>query len=439
MDFEMKKRVYKVNFFLIVLILILIIVIPIIFNNRAIIDNFSQKGKLQLNTYNYTIAPAKKTFELPAKEFVSNIKSAWNLGNTLENYFKSNSTVFNVDPYKGTSAAEKTSADFGSKDYYLSNKGIPYILDENGNKIEFSDPEEYVKKSSWSHEQAPTKELFQKAKEYGYQAVRIPVTFFPWMDYSNNDTINPIWLDYMKQIVDWALEYDLYIIIDFHHDDGCWARISETGENWEKITTRYQRIWEQVANKFKYYDARVLFQGINEPIYWERYNLSNGDWGDGNLFTEEGWAHYNELAQLFVDTVRSTGDNNLQRYLVWPLVGARWSSSPRNNFIMPNDTTTSDTNRLIIDIHCYPGYTGNYDNSDLSEDRKYRVMAGWINSMNYMYYTFISNDIPVIIGEHNVQTLEKNSEEARNGWSEIAYSVAKYFGTPIFIWDNRRW
>ncbi len=426
----MKKRLL----FIIILCLTISILVVSLFSNTMKFYKLSQSDTSQTKAYEYETVENIKTFEKSAKEFVSNIDAGWNLGNTLEGYFKASSTVFNTAPYKGTGALEKTKTELESKDFYLTNSGIPYFIDGNGNKVEYSDPAEYVKASSWSHEQAPTKELFQKVKSYGYQAIRLPITFFPWMDYSNNDTINPEWLNYIQQMVDWAMECDLYIIIDFHHDDGCWVRIAETGDNWTKIIQRYQRIWEQVANKFKDYDARVLFQGINEPIYWERYNLQNGDWGTFGKFTDEGWQHYNELAQLFVDTVRSTGGNNLERYLVWPLVGAKWDN--RNKLVIPTDSTTSSTNRLIIDIHNYPGAVGNYDSSDLSDDRKYRAMFTWINVMNYMNYTFISQDIPVIIGEHNVQTLGKYPDEARNGWSEIAYTVAKYFDTPIFIWDN---
>ena len=63
-----------------------------------------------------------------------------------------------------------------------------------------------------------TKELFAYVRETGFDFVRIPVTYKNHFKMEPGYEIDKAWLDRVQQIVDYALECDLKVIINIHHD-----------------------------------------------------------------------------------------------------------------------------------------------------------------------------------------------------------------------------
>lgn len=62
----------------------------------------------------------------------------------------------------------------------------------------------------------------------------------------------------MDEIVGWALERDLAIIIDLHHYE------EMASDPWSH-KDRFLEIWKQVAEHYKAYPSSVLFELLNEP------------------------------------------------------------------------------------------------------------------------------------------------------------------------------
>ena len=379
--------------------------------------------------------PAVRTFHLSAMDFVSKIKMGWNLGNTLETHIKDVTTGYSSGTrvYEGMSGNGQSVTISGIPRYELD--GNP--IDQNGNMI--TDPTIFESDYSWSHNDVTTKGIFESVKAQGFNAVRIPVTWYSWTDYDNNDAINPAWMARVKQIVDWALECDLYVIVNMHHDDSTWLRIADKDtadyQDWTYVKTRYANIWKQIAQTFKDYDARLMFEGMNEPIAYAT-TPSQGIWTpDGYQGADLAYCyeHLNELYQIFVDEVRGTGGNNAQRYLMISTVGARADGYPRQNVEIPTYNGETD-DRIIIDVHIYPG--------PIAFDYK-----NFFNTIFYLNYTFLSKGIPVVIGESAITDYAYNSDdtgkyaayntpEERAAMIEAQYTVAKHYNIPVFRWDN---
>jgi endoglucanase len=69
-----------------------------------------------------------------------------------------------------------------------------------------------------------TQELFDHYKECGFNSVRIPVAWTNKMDFENDDfTISEDYLARVKEIVDYAYNCDMYVIINEHWDGGWWG------------------------------------------------------------------------------------------------------------------------------------------------------------------------------------------------------------------------
>ncbi|MDE5792907.1 MAG: cellulase family glycosylhydrolase, partial [Oscillospiraceae bacterium] len=189
-----------------------------------------------------------------AKKIVDNITVGWNLGNTLDCY----NVTWSVSEFETAWGNPKTS-----------------------------------------------KKMIDAIKSAGFNTVRIPVS---WTDHIDEDgNIDSIWLTRVQQVVDYAMDNNMYTIINMHHDDYTWLNPTYADE--EEITKKYTKIWKQIAERFQNYDTKLLFEGLNEP----RVVGSDEEWTGG---TAEEHEVINHLLQTFIDTVRKSGGNNSMRTLI---------------------------------------------------------------------------------------------------------------------------
>jgi len=316
--------------------------------------------------------------DISAEELAANIRIGWNLGNTLDT----------------------------SNLFWL------------GDNPQVSEME-----TAWGNP-VTTKATIDAVKNAGFNAIRIPVS---WAKAANrNYVIRNVWMNRVKQVVDYAVSNDMYIILNTHHDEDIFKfRDSEMAES----KRAFQKIWEQIADNFKNYDEKLIFESLNEP----RTKGSQAEWNGG---TAEERNNLNILNQLFVDTVRASGGNNVMRILMIPTYAASSLASAMNALTIPSDPQNS-VNKIIVSIHAYEPYNfALNENSPVntwSADRASDT-APIIERIDRAYNLFISKGIPVIMGEY--AALNKNNEEARAEWAEFYTRYAGSRGVKCFWWDD---
>lgn len=68
--------------------------------------------------------------------------------------------------------------------------------------------------------------------------------------------INETWLSRIQDVVDYAVEQNMYVIINVHHDgansDG-WLKLKSTGDELQKVYDEYESVWTTLATRFKNY------------------------------------------------------------------------------------------------------------------------------------------------------------------------------------------
>jgi len=266
-------------------------------------------------------------------------------------------------------------------------------------------------------------EHFTAVKEAGFNAVRIPVTWFKACDADLN--IRMDWMARVKEIVDYAVENDLYIILNTHHDDSLFKLLDS---EIEVSKSNIIKIWSQIAEVFKDYNEKLAFESLGEP----RTAGSPDEWRGG---TPEEHKNLNILNQLFVDTVRSTGGNNAERVLIMPTYAASANETAQRAFVLPADSTE---NKLIVTLHSYEPWnfalrtgegsitTWNANNSNDTDPIKMYI--------DLAHEIFISRGIPVFMGE--MGAINRDNLEARVAWAEFYTSYAKSKDIVCFWWDN---
>lgn len=103
-----------------------------------------------------------------------------------------------------------------------------------------------------------SQQLINSVKAAGFNAVRIPVA---WDGHANQSTgqIDPAWLARVKQVVDYAIGNDMFVILNIHWDGG-WLEEHPLFSFQVAVNQKQQAYWTQIANFFKSYDERLSGQ-----------------------------------------------------------------------------------------------------------------------------------------------------------------------------------
>jgi len=319
--------------------------------------------------------------DLTASELTAKMKIGWNLGNTLDTIHPS---LFNSD-------------------------------------VTVSEME-----TIWRNP-VTSKKLITTIKETGFNTIRIPVTWCKAAD--ENFIIRKDWMYRVTEVVNYAKENDLIIILNTHHDE----RIFKfTNEETKKSLTVFKKIWEQIAAEFKDYNEKLIFEALNEP----RTIKSDDEWKGG---TSEERSNLNKHYQVFADTIRESGGNNDKRILMINTYAASIRQCAIDDLAIPSDKTP---NKIIASIHMY-------EPNGFALNTKPAGTDGSVNTWNVKnpedtfpitdpldraYSAFVNKGIPVVIGEFGA--LNKDNTEARTAWAEYHVRYAKSKNIPCIWWDN---
>lgn len=330
-------------------------------------------------TFSVGTAETQEFSKTPA-EFVKGIKVGWNLGNTFESCKSWGNMPDNPTPTQ--------------------------------------------QETAWNNP-VTTKAMIDKVASSGFNAIRIPITWaYQITESKGTYTIKKAWLDRIQTVVDYCVANDMYIIINMHHDDkfsvdGGWIDITADNDKFEKILDKYSQLWKQIAERFKNYGEKLIFEGLNEVVSTQSYDgcgSGNGEcwWGHNSLCFES----MNMLYQEFIDTVRATGGNNAKRYLMLPTYGAQWYEQHIKNI-----KATDTVKHLIVDMHWY----NSSDQTNFANAEK-NYITTWKNYSE-------RKGFGIVLGECGFP--DNNNITAKNSWANnFVKPLKEKYGIPVFLWDD---
>ena len=310
-----------------------------------------------------------------ATEAVKNMKLGWNLGNSLES--NSGDTL---------------------------NMWIEHWTQRQ--------PSDY--ETAWG-QPVTRPELVRMFRQAGFNAIRVPVTWYPHMEAKFNFTtwqnsywypyaddlgtqVDAAWMARVKEVVDYVINEGMYCILNIHHDTGAenTAWLLADMNTYTKQRERFEAVWTQIAEQFRDYDDHLLFEGYNEMLdplrSWCFASFASSNKYDAQV-ANSAYQAINSYAQSFVNAVRATGGNNAQRNLIVSTYGAcsgggTWNQhlkDPLKQMQLPSDITQG---HLIFEIHTYP------DVSNLQQAKN--EVDDMVNAWNTHLK---SKGAPVIVGE----------------------------------------
>lgn len=315
-----------------------------------------------------------------------------------------------------------------------------------GNQLE-SVTDNVPEETNWGNP-VITEKLIQSVKAAGFKSIRIPVSYFAKIDDDKDYTIDSKWLNRVQEVVDYCIKNDLYAVINIHGDgyntiDGSWLLCN--GKNQTEIKKKYKKVWKQIAERFKNYDEHLLFESMNEEF--------DGSYSEPN---KEYYQNINDYNQIFVDTVRKTGDNNTKRWLIIPGWNTNIDYTAGDyGFKLPTDqyrdkSIDKEEQRIMISVHYYSPWDfcggencvitqwGN-EADDPSKTSTTCDETYMKNQLNLMKTTFADKGYPVFIGEYG--SIDKTSYDSENEYYRAYFArklcqLSRKNGCIPMYWDN---
>lgn len=355
-----------------------------------------------------TVVPKKDYSALSSVDFVKELGVGWNLGNAFEN---------NLAGYPDT--------EYGNA-----------IVKELG----FSSREAFCEARNQQdiYRGAITQKTIDAVYEKGFRLVRIPVSWSNHMEPSG--IIRAEWMGRIKEVVDYVFNHeDMFAIINIMDTPNIGAYYLDNA-HYEKTKSLVINVWEQVAEAFKDYDERLIFENLNEPLHsklgWNMSPLTN------KTEYKECIGNLNEFNRLYVDIVRGQGSvNNKKRFLSvcgYGNIGYMTYDSGINavaKFCMPEDEARD---KLLMNIHAYSPNGFAFGNDAAWDEKADESNPSGIKAMLGAFgENYTEKGIGVIVSEWG--SVYKNVKDRETYREKHAYYLVKnaaQHGICTVVWDN---
>lgn len=293
-----------------------------------------------------------------------------------------------------------------------------------------------------------TQALVDRVRAAGFKTIRIPISYLGNIGAGPNYTISSSWLNRIQEVVNYAYNRGMYVLINMHGDgyktvNGSWLICDSSNQT--TIKDKYQKVWQQVATRFQTYGEKLILESMNEEF--------DGQYGNP---TQPCYSNINAYNQIFVDTVRRTGGNNSSRWLLVPGWNTNIDYTVGNyGFVIPTDQYRSSSipaneQRIMISVHYYDpwDFTGE-ENSTITQWGPNATSPSRKSTWGQQDYmdgqlkkvrdTFVARGYPVFVGEYG--SIDKTSADSSNNryradYARTLVASAKKYGAATAYWDN---
>ena len=150
-----------------------------------------------------------------------------------------------------------------------------------------------------------TQPMIQGYADAGFGVLRVPVA---WSNLMNKQTyeISPDYIARVKEIINWAIGADMYVIMNIHWDGGWWTGFAKDDQR-DKCFEKYESIWTQLCAEFGEYGDKLMFESLNEEGGWEDIWNRYSNQGD----KEKSFGILNDINQRFVNIVRRSEERRV--------------------------------------------------------------------------------------------------------------------------------
>ena len=284
-----------------------------------------------------------------------------------------------------------------------------------------------------------TKALIDFVKANGFNAIRIPCSWNQYLANSTNAQIKADWLARVKEVVQYCVDNDMYVIVNIHWDGG-WLENNCTEAKKVENNAKQKAFWEQIATQLRGFDEHLLFASANEP----------------NVEDATQMAVLNSYHQTFIDAVGSTGGKNAYSN---GIIQGPSTDIEKTNKLMTTLPTDKVANRMMAEVHFYPYQftlmtkdeswgkvfyywgAGNHSTTDTERNPTWGEEADIDKLFKSMKTQFVDKGIPVILGEFGAIRRDLTGDaltlhlKSRADFLKYVVKQSRANGMIPFYWD----
>ena len=286
-----------------------------------------------------------------------------------------------------------------------------------GNSLDCNTPYE---ETGWGNPRT-TKDMIDAIADAGIKTLRIPVSWDGHYSDAASHTINPVFMDRVETVVNYALANDMYVILNTHH-----MRYQETVTTSRNTAVEQEiaDVWTQIAENFKGYGDKLIFEITNEPRNGDSFWLPDSSSSSGYYNTVY---YMNEAGR---QAVRATGGNNSKRLIMLSNYAATGTPHMMAQWRKPAD------DMVAVSVHAYLPYDFalNAGGTTVFGAAEKSALDSFFSSLDSLY---ISKGIPVVIGEFGATN--KGNDAQRLSWFKYYMEKANSnpaVSVPCVLWDN---
>ncbi|MDZ7314839.1 MAG: cellulase family glycosylhydrolase [candidate division KSB1 bacterium] len=280
-----------------------------------------------------------------------------------------------------------------------------------------------------------TKQDFLNIQSLGCDVVRLPINLIAMSNGMPNYTLDPLFYYFLDQVIDWAEELGIYLILDYHATESS----TFTDPNLEKSLIA---LWTQMAERYKNRSNHILYEVINEP-----HDIADNKWGSIQknvieairkvdqthtiVVTGAQWGGYNALAAI----PKYTDENLLYSFhfydpFIFTHQGAGWTSPSLTS--LAGVPFPYDPARMPA---CPPDLKGTWIENSLAGGYRVDGTEKKIKELIGMAIKFRdTRKVPVYCGEFGVYMLNAANED-RVRWYGVVAPYLTEQGIPWTMWD----
>ena len=251
------------------------------------------------------------------------------------------------------------------------------------------------------------------------------------MNFESGDyTIDSRLMNRVDEVVTWALDADMYVIINDHWDGGWWGMFGSADEAVrDQAWDMYKSMWTQIGEHFADRSYKLIFESANEEL-GDLLNDKEITGSKGVLNESQCYETTNQINSEFVKTIRSLGGNNPDRFLLIAGYNTDITKTCDDRFQMPEDTAE---NKLLLSVHYYTpwDYCGTDGVTQWGSPGDYDEM----NNLFAKLSKFSEQGYGVVIGEYAVMLKNGGIKQDTDKFYENLLDNSDLYDFCPVLWD----
>lgn len=280
-----------------------------------------------------------------------------------------------------------------------------------------------------------TKQDFLDIKSLGCDVIRLPINLHFMTSGAPDYTLDPLFLEFLDQVVEWCEELELHLLLDNHTFDVT----AGTDVNVDQVLVP---VWTQMARHYKDRAAHLYYEVLNEP-----HGITDARWGQIQyqvilaihgvdpvhpiIVSGAGWGSYNNLNSIpsYPRDYNLIYSFHFYDPFLFTHQGASWtdpSMVPLSGVPFPYGVGPMPA--------CPPQLKGTWIESSLNSYPNDGTVARVKQLLDIAVSFRDKRQVPVFCGEFGVY--KPNSDHAqRVHWYEVVRKYLEEKGIAWTIWD----